>query len=71
MNPMNTVFDAKRLIGRKYQDSAVQGDIKLWPFQVKAGPADKPIICGELPGVGWVWCLGDGERTAEAQLRRG
>ena len=44
MNPKNSVFDAKRLIGRKFQDSTVQGDMKLWPFNVIRGPADKPMI---------------------------
>ena len=50
MNPKNTVFDAKRLIGRKYSEPAVQADIKDWSFTVEAGDADKPMICVEFHG---------------------
>merc|ERR1712118_96169 len=50
MNPRNTVFDAKRLIGRKFDDSTVQGDMKHWPFGVGKGPGNKPIIQVEFNG---------------------
>ncbi|GJQ09961.1 hypothetical protein GpartN1_g1752.t1 [Galdieria partita] len=44
LNPQNTVFDAKRLIGRKFSDSSVQADMKHWPFKVIAKDGDKPFI---------------------------
>jgi len=44
MNPHNTVFDAKRLIGRRFQDSAVQDDVKHFPFKVICKDGDKPAI---------------------------
>jgi len=43
-NSENTIFDAKRLIGRKFNDATVQKDMKLWPFKVEAGIDNKPII---------------------------
>jgi L1 cell adhesion molecule like protein len=49
-NPNNTIFDAKRLIGRKYSEESVQKDKKLWPFQVLADANDKPQICARYKG---------------------
>ena len=43
-NPTNTVFDAKRLIGRKIVDGVVQADMKHWPFKVVGGADNKPFI---------------------------
>ena len=44
INPTNTVFDAKRLIGRKFNDTDVQNDLKHFPFTVKKGNDNKPMI---------------------------
>ncbi|KQK22314.2 hypothetical protein BRADI_1g66520v3 [Brachypodium distachyon] len=50
MNSVNTVFDAKRLIGRRFSNASVQGDIKLWPFKVISGPSDRPMIVVQYRG---------------------
>ena len=44
MNPKNTIYDTKRLIGRKYTDEVVQHDVKLWSFNVSGDNNNKPLI---------------------------
>ena len=49
MNPRNTVFDAKRLIGRRFDDADVQADMKNWPFTI-VDQNEKPFIQVESEG---------------------
>jgi len=49
MNPHNTVFDAKRLIGRKFADAEVRADVQHWPFKV-IDKDTKPYIQVEFKG---------------------
>ncbi|KAJ1411246.1 Heat shock protein 70 family [Sesbania bispinosa] len=60
----NTVFDAKRLIGRRFNDSfidsSVQSDMKLWLFKVNVGVGDNPMIVVNYKGGGGsVFCRRD------------
>lgn len=48
-NPTNTVYDAKRLIGRKFGDKTVQRDLKLWPFDV-VNKDGKPYVKVQYKG---------------------
>jgi L1 cell adhesion molecule like protein len=50
MNPENTIFDAKRLIGRKIDDAAIQADMQHWPFKVIAKDGGKPHVQVEFKG---------------------
>ncbi|XP_027172923.1 heat shock cognate 70 kDa protein-like isoform X1 [Coffea eugenioides] len=50
INPVNTIFDSKRLIGRKYTDPSVEYDLKLWPFKVIPDPGNNPMIVASYKG---------------------
>jgi len=50
MNSRNTVFDAKRLIGRKFSDPTTQSDIAHFPFEVVSKGEDKPSIAVQYKG---------------------
>ena len=47
VNSENTIFDAKRLIGKKYNDPQVQSDMRHWPFKISQGDGGKCIIHAE------------------------
>jgi heat shock protein 1/8 len=49
-NTKNTIFDAKRLIGRTFNDSVIQDDMKHWPFTVLDTAGSKPKIEVEVKG---------------------
>ncbi|EAN84609.1 heat shock 70 kDa protein, putative, partial [Trypanosoma cruzi] len=49
MNPTNTVFDAKRMIGRKFDDPDLQSDMKHWPFKVTVKEG-KPVVRVDYQG---------------------
>ena len=49
INPSNTVFDVKRLIGRKFSDKSVQADRKLVPYKI-ISDKDKPLIEVDVQG---------------------
>ncbi|EDO44530.1 predicted protein [Nematostella vectensis] len=75
LNPENTIFDAKRLIGRRYDDATVQSDMKLWPFKI-ISDNNKPKIQVEYKGERKTFAaeeissmvLGKMKETAEAYL---
>jgi len=79
LNPSNTVYDAKRLIGRRFTDTSVVADRKLWPFDVVDvgnGKAGVRVSLGDKEGAQKVFApeeisamvLGKMKETAEAYL---
>ncbi|BFI31557.1 hypothetical protein MPTK2_3g22900 [Marchantia polymorpha subsp. ruderalis] len=77
MNAANTVYDLKRIVGRRFSDASVQTDILLWPFRVSPGPRDQPCITVRWHGEErqfsaeevCAMLLGKMKDTAEAFLR--
>lgn len=76
INPENTIFDVKRLIGREYNDQSVQADKKLVPFKIVPNKEGKPRIQIDQDGKESLYApeeisamvLGKMKATAEAYL---
>ena len=49
-NYENTIYDVKRLIGRKYTDKSVEEDMKLWPFIIEKDENNNPQIIVNYKG---------------------
>jgi len=49
--PKNTIYDVKRIIGRKFSDTEIQHDIKTWTFDVVPDKDDNPMIKVVLGGI--------------------
>ncbi|KAJ3669454.1 hypothetical protein LUZ60_011404 [Juncus effusus] len=50
INPANTVFDAMRLLGIRYSDPSIHGEIKLWPFKLTPGIGGRAMITVQHKG---------------------
>lgn len=68
-NPLNTVFDVKRLIGRRYNEPTVQRDKKLLPYHIIAKD-DKPHVEVQLNGEGKVFTPEEISAMVLAKLKK-
>lgn len=68
-NPLNTVFDVKRLIGRRYNEPTVQRDKKLLPFRI-IGKDDKPHVEVEINGEAKVFSAEEISAMVLAKLKK-
>ena len=56
MNPLNTVFEAKKLLGKRFDESSVASHNKYWPFKLLEGMNGRPMIEVEYKGEVKMFC---------------